>query len=118
VTPVAQHVTDPLALTVYNANLAIISTLDAAAWWYAIAGSRLTDRLPAAFARVSTRLAVVPAIGFMLAIGLAWLWAPAALAIDVALPLLPVTGASYRLQYRLSRRRRPRQRRPPQRRQS
>lgn len=106
VSVLAQHVTDPLALTAYNANLAIIATLDAAAWWYAIDGSRLTDRLPAAFARVSTRLAAVPAIGFLLAIGLAWLWAPVALAVDIALPLLPVTGLSYRLQYRLSRRRR------------
>jgi uncharacterized membrane protein len=106
VSVLAQHVTDPLALTVYNANLAIISTLDAVAWWYAIHGNRLSDRLPPAFARVSTRLAAVPAIGFLLAIGLAWLSAPVALAVDVALPLLPVTGASYRLQYRLSRHRR------------
>lgn len=106
VSVLAQHVTDPLALTLYNANLVIISTLDAIAWWYAIDGNRLTGRLPEEFARVSTRLAAVPAVGFLLAIGLAWLSAPVALVIDVALPLLPVTGASYRLQYRLSRRRR------------
>lgn len=106
VSVLAAHVTNPLALTVYNANLVIISALDAIAWWYAVDGNRLTDRLPPEFAKVSTRLAAVPAIGFLLAIGLAWLSAPAALAIDVALPLLPVSGVSYRLQYWLSRRRR------------
>jgi hypothetical protein len=107
VSVLAQHITNPLALTVYNANLAIITALDAIAWWYAVDGDRLTGQLPPAFAQVSTRLAAVPAIGFLLAIGLAWLSAPVALAVDVALPLLPVTGVSYRLQYRLSRRRRP-----------
>jgi uncharacterized membrane protein len=105
VSVLAADITDPLALTVYNANLFVICALDAIAWWYAVDGNRLTGRLPPSFARVSTRLAAVPAVGFLLAIGLAWLSSPAALVLDVALPLLPVTGLSYRLQYRFSRRR-------------
>ena len=107
VSVLAAHTSSPLALTVYNANLVIICALEAAAWWYAVDGNRLTGRLPPAFATTSTRLAAVPVAGFLLAIGLSWLYAPLALALDVALPLLPVTGASYQLQYRLSRRRRP-----------
>lgn len=105
VSVLAPHLTDPLALTAYNGNLAVITTLDAIAWWYAVDRARLTDRLPAQFTRVSTQLASVPAVGFLLAIAIAWLSPPVALALDVALPVLPVTGLSYRLQYRLSRRR-------------
>jgi uncharacterized iron-regulated membrane protein len=40
----------------------------------------------------------------LLATGLAWLNTWAALVLLVALALLPITGASYRLQYRLSHR--------------
>src|SRR5579859_1598569 len=40
VSVLAHHVTDPVALTAYNANLAIICWLDAAAWRYAVTGGR------------------------------------------------------------------------------
>jgi len=99
----AQHITDPLALTAYNANVTVITALDAATWWYAIGPARLADPLPPAFARASRMLSAVPVIGFAVATGIAWLSPVAALVLDVALPLLPVTGLSYRLQYRLSR---------------
>jgi len=102
VSVLAQHITDPLALTVFNANLAIITELDAAAWWYATGPGHLVDQLPVRFVKVSTLLAAFPAVAFGIAIGFAWLWPPATLALDVALPLLPVTGLSYRIQYRFS----------------
>jgi hypothetical protein len=43
----------------------------------------------------------LPVVDFTVALGLAWVntWA----ALDAALPLLPVLGLTYRLQYRLSR---------------
>lgn len=103
VSVLAHHVTDPAALAAYNANIAVICWLDAAAWWYAVSGGRLTGPLPAGFAAVSTRLALVPAIGFTLVVGIGWLSGAAALVFDALLPLLPVTGLSYRLQYRFSR---------------
>lgn len=107
VSVLAHHLTDPAALTAYNANLAIICWFGAAAWWYAIDDGRLTGPLPRGFSQVSTRLALVPAVGFTLVTGIAWLSGQAALVFDVLLPLLPVTGLSYRLQYRLSKISRP-----------
>jgi TMEM175 potassium channel family protein len=99
----ARHVTDPLAVAVYNANLVMLTGLDAATWWYATRPDGLAERLPGKLTQVSRTLTLIPPCGFLLAIGLAWLSTWAALAVDVALPLLPITGASYRLQYRLSR---------------
>ena len=52
---------------------------------------------------MSRALAIVPPAGFLVATGVSWLSTWAALALDIALPLLPVTGLSYRAQYRLSR---------------
>ena len=99
----ARHVTDPLAVTAYNANLVMLTGLDAATWWYATKRGGLAGSLPGGLTQVSRELTLVPPCGFLFAIGLAWLSTWASLAVDVALPLLPITGASYHLQYRLSR---------------
>ena len=45
----------------------------------------------------------LPVVGFTVALGLAWINTWVALGLDAALPLLPVFGLTYRLQYRLSR---------------
>lgn len=99
----ARHLSDPLAMTAYNANLVLVTGLDAATWWYATGSTELAGHLPARLIQVSRELAVVPPAGFLLATGVSWLSTWAALALDIALPLLPVTGLSYRVQYRLSR---------------
>lgn len=99
----ARDVTDPTAMAAYNANLVMLTGLDAATWWYATKPGGLAGALPGKLTQVSRALTLIPPCGFLLAIGLAWLSTWAALAVDVALPLLPITGASYRLQYRLSR---------------
>jgi uncharacterized membrane protein len=100
---VAQHIHEPLAITVYTANLAIVTALDAAAWWYATGRPQLATGMTPRLVRVSRLLGCVPVAGFVLATGLTWLSTWAALAVVVALPLLPVTGVSYRVQHRLSR---------------
>lgn len=99
----ARHVTDPLAMAAYNANLVMLTGLDAATWWYATKPGGLSGTLPGRLTQVSRTLTLIPPCGFLLALGLSWLSTWAALALDVMLPLLPITGVSYRLQYRLSR---------------
>jgi hypothetical protein len=81
----------------------MLTGLDAATWWYATKRGGLAGSLPGGLTQVSRELTLVPPCGFLFAIGLAWLSTWASLAVDVALPLLPITGASYHLQYRLSR---------------
>jgi uncharacterized membrane protein len=98
----ALHIRDPLAVTAYNANLVALTGLDAATWWYATKPGGLAGTLPGNLKQVSRELALIPPAGFLVATGLAWLSTWVALAIDVALPLLPITGISYRLQYQLS----------------
>jgi hypothetical protein len=46
-------------------------------------------------------LAITPVAGFVLDTGLAWLSTWAALVLVALLPLLPISGLSYRVQYRL-----------------
>jgi hypothetical protein len=46
-------------------------------------------------------MSVVPVAGFVLATGLAWLSTWAALVLVALLPLLPISGLSYRVPYRL-----------------
>ncbi|HEY2552602.1 MAG TPA: TMEM175 family protein [Streptosporangiaceae bacterium] len=99
---VAQHVHEPLAVTVYAANLGIVTALDAAAWRYATGPAALTEELTPRFVAVSRLLTVVPVAGSVVAIGVCWLSTWAGLAVIVALALLPVTGVSYRVQHRLS----------------
>ncbi|MEP7022638.1 MAG: TMEM175 family protein [Actinomycetota bacterium] len=101
---VARHFHEPLAITVYAANLAIVTALDGAAWFYATARPQLTERLTPRLIEVSRLMSAVPVVGFVLVSGLAWLSTWAALAIVAALPLLPITGISYRMQYRLGNR--------------
>lgn len=97
---VARHLHEPLAITVCTANLAGVTALDAAAWFYATSRPQLTERMTPRLIQVSRVMAVVPAVGFVLACGLARVSIRAGLALVVALPLLPITGISYRLQYR------------------
>jgi uncharacterized membrane protein len=106
VSVLAGHVADPLAVTAYNANLVMLTGLDAATWWYATRRGGLAGSLPKGMIRVSRELTLIPPVGFLLAIALARLSTWTALALDVALPLVPITGLSYRIQYQLSRPRR------------
>ena len=101
---VAHHVRSPLAITVYTVDLALATGFDGAAWLYATGRARLATDMTPRFLRVRRLLAGVPVAGLLLATGLAWLNTWAALGLVVALPLFPITGASYRLQYRLSHR--------------
>jgi uncharacterized membrane protein len=98
----ASRLHDPLAVTIYTLNLVIITALDAATWLYATGRASLTARMTPEFTRVSRLLTAIPVTGLVLATGLAWASTWAALAIVVALPLLPISGLSYRLQHRLS----------------
>jgi hypothetical protein len=99
----AQHLHDPLAVSVYNANLVVITLLEALTWRYATGRGQLATGLSEGARQVSRRLVFLPVVGFTVALGLAWVNTWAALALDAALPLLPVFGITYRLQYRLSR---------------
>lgn len=98
---VAQHRHSPLAITVYTANLIMVTALDAAAWFYATGRPQLTEKMSARVIEVSRVMSAVPVAGFILATGLAWLSTWAALVLVALLPLLPISGISYRLQYRL-----------------
>ena len=98
----ASRLHDPLAVTIYTVNLVIITALDAASWLYATGPGNLTARMTPEFTRVSRLLTAIPVTGLVLATGLAWASTWAALAVVVALPLLPISGLSYRLQHRLS----------------
>lgn len=98
----ASRLHDPLAITVYTVNLVIITALDAATWLYATGRAGLTARMTPEFTRVSRLLTGIPVTGLVLATAVAWVSTWAALAIVVALPLLPISGLSYRLQHRLS----------------
>lgn len=100
---VAGHLFDPLALTVYNGGLLLVTGLDAATWWYATGPTRLAGDLPDRVVRVSRWLTLLPVTTYALAMALAWLSVWPSLALDVLLPLLPISGLSYRLQYRFSR---------------
>ena len=100
---VAQHLRDPLAVTAYTVNLILVTAFDAAAWLYATGRSGLAQGMTPRLVWISRVLACVPVAGFVLATGLTWLSTWAALALVVALPLIPITGVSYRVQYRLSR---------------
>lgn len=100
---VAAH-RDAPAVSVYNVNLLLVVLLDASTWWYATGPAALVTDLPARMVRVSRLLTLVPVAGFVIAIGLGWLTPWAALGLDIALPLLAITGVTYRLQYRLTRR--------------
>ena len=99
----AQHLHDPLAVSVYSANLVIVTLLEAVTWLYATGRGNLAVGLSEGARQVSRRLVFLPVVGFTAAAGLAWVNTWAALALDAALPLLPVFGVTYRLQYRLSR---------------
>ena len=99
----AQHLHDPLAVSVYNANLVVVTLLEALTWRYATRRGQLATGLSEGARQVSRRLVFLPVVGFTVALGLAWVNTWAALALDAALPLLPVFGITYRLQYRLSR---------------
>jgi uncharacterized membrane protein len=99
----AQHLHDPLAVSVYTANLVVITLLDAITWLYATGRGHLVTGLPEGAREVSRRLVFLPVVGFTVALGLAWINTWAALALDAVLPLLPVLGLTYRLQYHLSR---------------
>ena len=99
---VAQHVHEPLAVTVYAANLGIVTGLDGAAWRYATGRAGLAEELTPRFVAVSRLLTAVPVAGCAVALGLSWLSTWAGLAVIVVLALLPVTGVSYRAQHRLS----------------
>ena len=90
-------------MTVYTANLVLITLIDAVTWLYATGRGGLASGLSDGARQVSRRLVFLPVVGFTVALGLAWVNTWAALALDAALPLLPVLGLTYRLQYRLSR---------------
>lgn len=98
----ASRLHSPLAVTIYTVNLVIITSLDAATWLYATGRAGLTARMTPEFRRVSRLLTAIPVTGLLLATGFAWASTWAALAIVVALSLLPISGLSYRLQHRLS----------------
>jgi uncharacterized membrane protein len=98
----ASHLHDPLAVTIYAVNLLIATVFDAATWLYATGRGRLTARVTPEFTTVSRRLTAVPVAGMALATGLAWASTWAALAIVVTLPLLAISGLTYRVQHRLS----------------
>src|SRR6185437_3670274 len=98
-----EHLHDPLAVSVYSANLVIVTLLEAVTWLYATGRGNLAVGLSEGARQVSRRLVFLPVVGFTVAAGLAWVNTWAALALDAALPLLPVFGVTYRLQYRLSR---------------
>jgi uncharacterized membrane protein len=99
---VARHLHEPLAITVYTANLVIVTALDAAAWFYATGRPQLIEKMSPRVIEISRLMSVVPVAGMALATGLAWLSTWTALAIVALLPLLPISGFSYRVQYRLS----------------
>ena len=98
----ASHLHDPLAVTIYTVNLLIATVFDAATWLYATGRGRLTARMTPEFTTVSRRLTAVPVTGLALATALAWASTLAALALVVSLPLLAISGLTYRLQHRLS----------------
>ncbi|GAA3514743.1 TMEM175 family protein [Actinocatenispora rupis] len=100
---VAAHLLDPLALTVYNASLLLVTGLDAATWWYATGPAALVADMPGRMVRVSRRLTLLPVGTYLVATGVVWLSVWPTLALDVLLPLLPISGLSYRLQYRFTR---------------
>ena len=101
-TLVALHLNAPVAVAVYTGNLAVITWLDAATWMYATGRAGLAARMTPRLTRVSRGLACVPAAGFTVAAGAAWLSTWAGHVIAVALPLIPLTGMSYRRQCYLS----------------
>jgi uncharacterized membrane protein len=98
----ASHLHDPLAITIYTVNLLIATMFDAATWLYATGRGRLIARMTPEFTTVSRRLTAVPVGGMALATGLAWASTWAGLAIVVTLPLLAISGLTYRLQHRLN----------------
>jgi uncharacterized membrane protein len=98
----ASRLHDPLAVTIYTANLVFATAFDAATWLYATGRGKLTGRMTPEFTATSRRLTAVPVSGMALATGLAWASTWAALALVVALPLLAISGLTYRLQHRLS----------------
>ena len=98
----ASHLHDPLAVTVYTVNLLIATVFDAATWLYATGPGHLTARMTPEFTTVSRGLTAVPVTGLALATALAWASTWAALALVVSLPLLAISGLTYRLQHRLS----------------
>jgi uncharacterized membrane protein len=98
----ASRLHDPLAITVYTVNLVLATAFDAATWLYATGRGHLTARTSPEFTRVSRRLTAVPVTGMALATVLAWASTWAALATVVALPLLAISGLTYRVQHRLS----------------
>ena len=98
----ASHLHDPVAITFYTVNLLIATVFDAATWLYATGQGRLTARMTPEFTRISRRLTAVPVTGMALATGLAWASTWAGLALVVALPLLAISGLTYRVQHRLS----------------
>src|SRR5581483_12067407 len=99
---VAHHIRSPLAITAYTVNLALATGFDGAAWLYATGRARLATGMTPRFLRVSRWLSGFPPVGLLVATGLAWLNSWAGLALLVALAILPITGASYRVQYRLT----------------
>jgi hypothetical protein len=80
-------------VAVYTGNLAVITWLDAATWIYATGRSGLATGMTPRLTRVSRGLACVPAAGFTVAAGAAWLSTWAGLVIAVTLPLIPLTGS-------------------------
>jgi uncharacterized membrane protein len=101
---VAHHIRSPLAITAYTVNLALATGFDGAAWLYATGRARLATDMTPRFLRVSRLLSGFPVVGLLVAAGLAWINTWAGLGLLVALAVLPITGASYRVQYRLTHR--------------
>ena len=70
-------------MTTYNANLAMLTALAAATWWYATTPGGLAERSPGKLTQISRALTLIPACGFLTAAGLAWLSTWAALGVDI-----------------------------------
>lgn len=98
-----QHHNSSLAVAVFNVNMVMAWLLQQAGWLYATGRQRLVGSMSPRLVRASRIVGFVSVVDFTVAAASAWFSPVAALVIDLAAPLMYVTGASWWLLHRLSR---------------
>jgi uncharacterized membrane protein len=88
---------EPIAVIIYGCNLLVCLLFHFGMWWHATRGKRLVDAdLDAGFVNFGIRLALLPAIGYLLAIAVSFLAPLASLVIYAVVPVPYILGIFYR----------------------
>jgi uncharacterized membrane protein len=88
---------EPIAVIIYGCNLLVCLLFHFGMWWHATRGRRLVDAdLDDRFVNFGIRLALLPAIGYLLAIAVSFLSTWVSIVIYAVVPIPYILGIFYR----------------------